>query len=143
MPKLPNIPDSEKTPLVLTLLEIIECQTEMITSFKNEIAELKGLKKKPEIKPSGIEEKTEKERSSGEVSLKRPGSANRSKTKDIEIHEVKEIKVSGLPEGSQFKGYRSFFVQGLKISNHNIEYRLERWQLPDGKSALTPPRSKP
>ena len=45
----------------------------------------------------------------------------------IEIIEVKD-----LPEGSRFKGYRSFQVQELIIQLERIEYRLERWQLPNG-----------
>ncbi|MBS0350635.1 MAG: hypothetical protein JSR33_05505 [Proteobacteria bacterium] len=42
------------------------------------------------------------------------------------------IEVKDLPEGSPFKGYRCFRVQELIIRLERIEYRLERWQLPNG-----------
>ena len=44
-PKLPNISESEKTPIVSALLEIIQYQSEVIQALKDEVAGLKGLKK--------------------------------------------------------------------------------------------------
>jgi hypothetical protein len=55
---LPDIPESEKTPLVLTLLAIIEHQASIIDQLneeiqllKDEIARLKGQNPKPKIRP--------------------------------------------------------------------------------------------
>ena len=42
------------------------------------------------------------------------------------------IEVQGVPEGSRFKGYRTYQVQELVIHSERIEYRLGRWQLPNG-----------
>ncbi len=42
------------------------------------------------------------------------------------------IEVKGLPKGSRFKGYRTYQVQELVIYSERIEYRLERWRLPNG-----------
>ena len=60
--QIPNIPDEEKTPVILQLVEIIEQisvvnlqQAEEIQLLKDEIARLKGLKPKPVIKPSTLE----------------------------------------------------------------------------------------
>jgi len=60
--QIPNIPDEEKTPVILQLGEIIEQisvvnmqQAEEIQLLKDEIARLKGLKPKPVIKPSTLE----------------------------------------------------------------------------------------
>ena len=38
--------------------------------------------------------------------------------------------------GSRFKGYTSFVVQDLVVHPHVVDFRRERWQLPDG-SVLT------
>ena len=133
VPKLPNISESEKTPIVSALLEIIQYQSEVIQALKDEVAGQKGLKKKPKIRPSGIEKKIEEERKSNKkTDQQRAGSAKRSKTKQLQIHETKVVEATGVPKGSVFKGYKSFVVQGLEISTHNIEYKMARWQLPDG-----------
>jgi len=42
--QIKNIPESEKTPRVITLLEIIQQQAEEIQHLKDEIARLKGQK---------------------------------------------------------------------------------------------------
>ena len=44
--QIKNIPESEKTPLVIILLEIIQQQAEEIQHLKDEIARLKGQKPK-------------------------------------------------------------------------------------------------
>jgi hypothetical protein len=44
---------------------------------------------------------------------KRPGSAKRDKTRNLEIHETVKVKPENLPSGSTFKGYNDFVVQGL------------------------------
>jgi hypothetical protein len=73
--QLPNIPEGEKTFVVLQLLEIIEqllvanqLQAEENQLLKDEIARLKGHKPKPIIKPSKLEKDAdaddEKEKSS-------------------------------------------------------------------------------
>lgn len=50
--KLSDIPESEKTPLVLLLLEIIMRQAEEIRQLKDEVARLKGNPARPKLKPS-------------------------------------------------------------------------------------------
>jgi hypothetical protein len=129
-PKIPDIPENERTPLVVHLLEVIRYQSEIIQRLRDEIAILKGDKPKPDIKPSGMEkgEKKNTDSSSG----KRPGSAKRSKTKELKIHEVILLSPEHIPEGSTFKGYKECAVQGIIIKPHNILYRLQRWERPDG-----------
>ncbi|WP_305909774.1 hypothetical protein Q9L42_003700 [Methylomarinum sp. Ch1-1] len=63
---LPEIPDSERTPLVDALLGIIESlsetvqrQDEEIGCLKDEIAILKGEKARPKFKPSGMTQETD------------------------------------------------------------------------------------
>ena len=132
--KISNIPEEERTPLVLALLEIIQSQQERIQILKDEIAILKGLKPKPKIRPSKLEDSLrnggkEKEKKEG----KRPGSAKRSKTSKLTINKTVVIAPDNVPEGSRFKGYKEYTVQELLFETYNTCYRLEQWQTPNGE----------
>ena len=54
IPKIPEVPDDERTPLVTALLEIIQILLEQNQALKDEIAILKGQKPRPRIKPSAL-----------------------------------------------------------------------------------------
>ena len=118
IPKVPPIPEQERTALVVALLEIIQLQQEQLQAQADEIARMKGNKGKPDIKPCSLEKD-----SGGQKTPKpgqRPGSANRSKTADLTIHETKVLKAPNVPPGSAFKGFENFTVQGLVFESHNI-----------------------
>ena len=139
--QLPDIPEAAQTPLVKELLGIIaqlaekvRQHEETIAQLQDEIAVLKGEKKRPQFKPSQLDKKAgQDEEASGEG--KRPGSAKRSKTAVLEIHEERVIPpTEPVPAGSRFKGYHDYVVQDLVIQAHNTRYRLERWETPDGQT---------
>jgi hypothetical protein len=105
--------------------------------LKDEIAVLKGGKKRPRFKASGMEKKAGQEEKASEAGdKKRAGSEKRSKTALLEIHEERVIAPEAIPAGSRFKGYEDYVVQGLIIRAHNTRYRLERWQTPAGETLL-------
>src|SRR5919197_3038668 len=117
--------------------EQLRQQEELILQLKDEIAVLKGEKKRPRFKASGMEEKAgqdENEREAGDK--RRAGSEKRSKAALLEIHEEKAIAPEAIPAGSRFKGYEDDLVQDLIIRAHNTRYRLERWQRPAGNTLL-------
>jgi hypothetical protein len=133
--KIPHIPEEERTPLVVALLEIIRFQQEEIQELRDEIARLKGQKPKPKIKPSALEQDSgDKCEHAG--STKRPGSAKRHKAPTI--HETVILRAHDVPKGSKFRGYEDFTVQGLVVRPHNTLYRRERWQTPSGDSIVVP-----
>jgi Transposase IS66 family len=138
--QIPDIPEGARTPLVKGLVDVIEWlvqkvrqQEEQIAQLQDEIAVLKGEKKRPRFKPSQLDKRAgRKEGTVGED--KRPGSEKRSKMASLVIHEDKVIApAEPVPEGSRFKGYRDFVVQDLVIRAHNTRYHLERWETPDGR----------
>jgi hypothetical protein len=129
-PKIPNIPDSERSGPVAELLEVIKYLQEQVQGLKDEIAILKKEKAKPKIKPSGLDKG---KAGGGSADGKRPGSAKRNKTEKLRIDEVVVVRAEDVPEGSRFKGFENYTVQELVISTHNTTYRLERWQTPDGR----------
>ncbi len=124
-----NIPESEKTPLVIALLEINQQHAEEIQHLKDEIARLKGQKPKPKIKPSNLDKKTDKKNKKSRKKRRR----KKSKTKNIEIHENRKLHPENRPHGSTFIDYKDFFVQDIIFTNWNIRYRRGRWLTPSGK----------
>jgi hypothetical protein len=146
---LPNIPEEEQTPLIKSLLGIVEqladkvqLQEEEIQQLKDEISVLKGEKKRPTFKPSKMDQEAGKDKdekdegkAAGKDGGKRSGSEKKHKTPQLKIHDEKVCKPSEpIPAGSRFKGYRNFVVQDLVIRAHNTRYRLERWETPDGET---------
>jgi len=134
IPKLADIPEDELTPLVRALVEIVHRQREQIQELRDEIARLKGLNARPKIEPSRLERPVPaaQDKQSGEQRGKRAGSAKRSKTQELEIHQVVDLEVEDLPVGSVFKGYEEYTVQDILLQPFNTRYRRARWLLPDG-----------
>lgn len=146
--QLPDIPEEDQTPLVKGLMALLEqfaeriqLQDEEIALLKDEINILKSEKKRPKIKPSKLDKNTDdNDRHSNTPSGKgssdkpnRPGSKKRPKNSQLTIHEEQICQPSQpVPEGSRFKGYRSFVVQELEIKVKNILYKREHWVTPSG-----------
>lgn len=137
IPKIPHIPEEERTPLVVALLEIIRLQQEEIQELRDEIARLKGQKPKPKIKPSVLEEDYGEKEQKGSGG-KRAGSGKRMKTKKLKIHNTVIIPAPNVPPGSVRNGFEDFTVQGLLFQPNNTLYRRERWLTPQGASIVAP-----
>jgi hypothetical protein len=129
-------PDGLKQ-LVVLLLEKVAALEAKVAAQAEEIARLKGLKGKPDIKPpspgkpSGMDKATEsrKERRA----KKRNKAAN-----PLAVHEERIIKAADIPPGSRFKGYETFSVHEMKIEARVIHYRRERWVTPEGTTVMAP-----
>ena len=130
---LPEIPESETTPLVRQLLDVIGHLQNRIQELEEEILRLKGLKIRPIIAPSPLETPPRPPR---DPDRKRPGSAKRLKTAQLTITDQVVVPLADPPPGSIFKGYEDFVVQDLIIRPQVIRYRRERWQTPDGRNLV-------
>lgn len=134
-----EVPAGELTPLVERLLRVIEQLQAENQALRDESARLKGLPRRPTIRPSTLNaphpdpsHKQKKPRG------KRPGSAKRMKTVALTIHQTVSLPLEGLPQGTRQNGYEDFVVQDLKIEAHNTCYRRLRYLLPDGTSQTAP-----
>src|SRR5271170_3661834 len=126
--------DELKT-LVEELLERVSALSQTVVEQREEIARLKGLKGRPDIKPpsrpSGMEKANRPKAPAG---LPRRGGG--PKTSNRAIDEDRILAIPGLPPGSIFKGYQDYVVQDLVFRKHVVRYRRERWLTPDGRELV-------
>jgi hypothetical protein len=130
---LDGLTPAELKALLLELLGRVRDLERQLAMRDAEIARLKGLKGRPDIRPSGMEpgDKTP----SGPSSGPRRGGGN--KTARRTIHEDRVIQAA-VPAGSRFKGYQSFVVQDLVLRAHVLRLRRERWLTPAGQRITAP-----
>jgi Transposase IS66 family len=104
-----------------------------VAELRAEIAQLKGVKGRPKLKPSGMEKGTGPEQS-GKAG---PRDARGRKADRLTIAEERII-AADVPAGSRFKGYEDFLVQDLVLRPHVTRLRRERWLTPDGQTVIAP-----
>src|SRR3954452_8644055 len=102
-----------------------------VAELKAEVATPKGVKGRPEVKPSGMEKGTEP------APAGTGRGARGSKSARLAVHEDRVVEADD-PAGSRFKGYEDFLVQDLVLRPHVVRLRRERWLTPDGRTVVAP-----
>jgi hypothetical protein len=125
--------------LVLGILEELARISAENESLRAENNRLKGLKGKPDIKPTVPPKPSGMEKGTEGLSRKERRKKKRDKAANPQAkHEERIIKASDVPPGSQFKGYETYSVHDLTIEVKVIHYRRERWVTPDGQTVIAP-----
>jgi hypothetical protein len=140
-PKLPEIAESEQTPLVRSLLQIIAEQQARIQRLEDEVRRLKGGSARPQLKPNTLEPGDPPLPEAAEAVDGKPPrrrGPQRAKTAELVIHETQKVPLMDVPAGARFKGYRPYVVQEVEIRVHNTCYLLEQWQFPTGECVTAP-----
>jgi hypothetical protein len=135
VPPLPTLPTLTRPELEALLVKIYgEAATleQTVAEQRDEIARLKDLKGRPNIKPSGMDQGTAPAKPAKDE--KQPGRGKVAPRVKIE-DEVIGVEV---PPGSMFKGHEPFLVQDLVVSAKATCYLRERWVTPDGRTILAP-----
>ncbi len=118
MPPRPNLSDLSRAELEALLVELLGDVSELkgiVAAQRDEIARLKGLKGRPSIKPSGMENATGP--TPGGKPDKRPGRGKVTLRVAVET----EVLAVTVPPGSTFKGYELYQVQELEsIQNRGV-----------------------
>lgn len=135
---LKDLSKDELVGLVDRLLAEVSALRERVTALEVENAalreentRLKGLKGRPKLKPSGMEEATNRSKGKGRRKKKR------AKRRSPVVNEEHKLSLD-MPAGSRFKGYDDFVVQELRLEGRVIRYRRERWLTPEGKLLVAP-----
>jgi len=144
--ELPEIPPEERTPIVEALLGILRqfadrvAELERISQeLRDEIARLKGLKPRPQIRPSILNTPPRTSDTADEQGKGRQrGKPSRPKTAELVIHQTLPLHWDNAPAGSTIKDYEPYVVQDLVIRSENTKYLRARYELPDGRSELAP-----
>ena len=139
--------ESPRTPIILgnglgleelksLLVQVLEDNARLKAEnaeLRDEIARLKDLKGRPQIKPSGMEKATEAP-DKGHRRIGRRG----SKRAKLTITETKVVRCENVPAGARLKGYEDFIVQDLIVQSKSVLLRRERWRLPTGETIVAP-----
>src|SRR5918993_4920543 len=115
---------TELKALVVQLLGKVAALEQTVAAQRAEIVRLKGLKGRPPLKPSGMEEASEP----------KPPNPLKGRRGPVTPRVAVEDQVieAAAPPGSRFKGYADFLVQDLVLRARCTRYRRERWLTPDG-----------
>ena len=150
MATAPRIPDlaacsaDELRTLVIRLLEANAKLEAMVAAQAEEIARLKNLKGRPQIKPSGMEKGTDPEAgvAPGDGTTKKKRRRPRRKQgqpKSARLIVDDDHVVPFTPEpGWRFKGYKPYTVQNLIIEVRVTRYWRPFYLTPEGKLVVAP-----
>src|SRR5918911_4336345 len=122
---------TELKALVLELLGKVAALEQTVAAQREESARLKGLKGRPVLKPSGMEQATEPKPPRGAQGRGRGKVEPRVAVEERVLHAT-------VPPGSQFRGYQDFLVQDLVLRTEAVRYRRERWLTPEGQLIVAP-----
>src|SRR3954463_11133199 len=129
---LSGLPRAELEALAERLLAENDALRQVVTGLKAEVATLKGVKGRPELRPSGMEKGA-----GSEPGATNRGRGGRGKADRLTVDEERVVEAD-VPAGSRFKGYQDFLVQDLVLRPHVVRVRRERWLTPDGRPVLAP-----
>jgi hypothetical protein len=124
---------AELKALVIALVTRVTELEHTVAAQRNEIARLKGLQGRPQIKPSGLDQATAPKEARRSGRLRR-----RAKSAELRVHEERVITVEALPRNARFKGYANFLVQDLVLAARVVRIKRERWRTPDGPTLTAP-----
>jgi hypothetical protein len=134
-PDIDALPPFALKPLTIGLLEENARLESENALLRDEIARLKGLKGRPELKPSkpsGMDKATDANGDKGRARKSGRRGAKRLPARQ----EYRVVKACDVPPGSRFKGYETFTVQDLVIEARAVHYLRERWRTADGRTVM-------
>src|SRR3954469_2465260 len=138
--ELPNLEDlsaAELRSLVVSLLETVAQLEARVAALTEENAQLKGLKGRPKLKPSGMEKGTDPSpAASGKTDLPQRR-RDPPKNARLIVDEDRVVPLSPQP-GWRFKGFKVYTVQDLVIETRVVRYWRPCYRTPEGRLVIAP-----
>src|SRR3954454_12866500 len=116
---LSSLPRGELEALAERLLAENDALRQAVAELKAEVATLKGVKRRPEVKPSGMGKGASSDPGATNRGATTGGRGGRGKADRLTVDEERVVEADA-PAGSRFKGYEDFLVQDLVLRPHVV-----------------------
>src|SRR4051794_29037243 len=140
-PELPNLEDlcaAELRSLVVSLLGTVAQLEAKVAALSEEIAWLKRLKGRPNLKPSGMEKGTDTPPApSGGTGRPKRRDPRPPKSARLIVDEDRVVPLAPQP-GWRFKGFKFYTVQDLVVETRVVRYWRPCYRTPEGKLVIAP-----
>src|ERR687897_1698552 len=141
-PELPNLEDlsaAELRSLVVSLLETVAQLETKVAALTEENTRLKGLKGRPNLKPSGMEKGTDPSpAASGKAGQRQRRREPRPpKSARLIVDEDRVVPLAPQP-GWRFKGFKFYTVQDLVVETRVVRYWRPCYRTPEGRLVIAP-----
>src|SRR3954447_2667040 len=141
-PELPNLEDlsaAELRSLVVSLLETVAQLEAKVAALTEENTRLKGLKGRPNLKPSGMEKGTDPSPPpSGKAGQRQRRREPRPpKSARLIVDEDRVAPLAPQP-GWRFKGFKFYTVQDLVVEARVVRYWRPCYRTPEGRLVIAP-----
>src|SRR4051812_32427918 len=142
--ELPNLEDlsaAELRSLVVSLLETVAQLEVKVAALTEENAQLKGLKGRPNLKPSGMEKGTDPLPAASGKTDRPQRRRDPPKSARLIVDEDRVVPLSPQP-GWRFKGFKGYTVQDLVIETRVVRYWRACYRRPGGPVGIAPPAAE-
>ena len=140
-PELPNLEDlcaAELRSLVVSLLGTVAQLEAKVAALTEEIARLKRLKGRSNLKPSGMEKGTDTPPApSGGIGRPKRRDPRPPKSARLIVDEERVLPLLPQP-GWRFKGFKFYTVQDLVVETRVVRYWRPCYRTPEGKLVIAP-----
>ena len=114
LPNLEDFPAAELRSLVVSLLETVAQLEARVAALTEENAQLKGLKGRPTLKPSGMEKGTDTPPAASSKTNRPQRRRDPPKSARLIVDEERVVPLAPQP-GWRFKGFKFYTVQDLVV----------------------------
>src|SRR5215212_10104225 len=139
LPNLEDLSAAELRSLVVSLLETVAQLEAKVAALSEENTRLKGLKGRPNLKPSGMEKGTDPSPPpSGKAGRRqRRREPRRPKSTRLIVDEDRVVPLAPQP-GWRFKGFKFYTVQDLVVETRIVRYWRPCYRTPEGRLIVAP-----
>jgi hypothetical protein len=138
LPNLEDLSAAELRSLAVSLLGTVAQLEAKVAALTEENARLKGLKGRPNLKPSGMEKGTDAASApSGGTGRPKRRDPRPPKSARLIVDEERVVPLAPQP-GWRFKGFKFYTVQDLVIETRVVRYWRPCYRTPKGRLVIAP-----